>query len=290
MLEGQEDMWNYSEKLMDHFLHPRNAGEIGDPDAVGEVGNIACGDALRLTLKIDEDERITDARFKTFGCGSAIASSSVLTEMIKGKTLDEASAITNKDIADELDGLPPEKMHCSVMGMEALEAAIRDYRGVKAPAEEMEGEIVCNCFGVTDRKIERVIKENHLMTVDDVTHYCKAGGGCGECKEQIAEILERVLAETGVPAHAHAAPEKPKSMTNIEKMRLIMETIEREIRPALNADGGDIELIDIDGDRVLVALRGSCAECKAANFTLKTGVEAKLREFVSDQLIVEEVA
>ena len=282
-------MWNYSEKLMDHFLHPRNAGEIENPDGEGEVGNISCGDALRLTLKIDDDERITEAKFQTFGCGSAIASSSVLTEMIIGKTLDEASAITNKDIADKLEGLPPEKMHCSVMGMEALEAAIRNYRGIKPPEEVMEGEIVCTCFGVTDMKIERVIRENHLSTVDDVTNFCKAGGGCGECREQIAEILEGILAERGAPAHIHAQALKPKQLTNIEKMRLIMETIEREIRPALNADGGDIELVDIDGDRVLVALRGSCAECKAANFTLKSGVESKLREFVSEKLTVEEV-
>jgi NifU-like protein len=282
-------MWNYSEKLMDHFLHPRNAGEVENPDAVGEVGNITCGDALRLTLKIDADERITDAKFQTFGCGSAIASSSVLTEMIKGKTLDEASGISNKDIAETLEGLPPEKMHCSVMGMEALEAAIRDYRGVETPEEVMEGEIVCTCFGVTDQKIERVIRENNLFTVDDVTHFCKAGGGCGECKPEIAKIMEGVLTESGQAIHAHEGPERPRRLTNIEKMRLVMETIEREIRPALNADGGDIELVDIDGDKVLVALRGTCSECVAANFTLKSVVETKLREFISDKLTVEEV-
>ena len=282
-------MWNYSEKLMDHFLHPRNAGEVEKPDAVGEVGNITCGDALRLTLKIDENQRISDAKFQTFGCGSAIASSSALTEMIKGLTLNEALKITNRDIADYLDGLPPEKMHCSVMGMEALESAIRNYRGVKVPEEPMEGEIVCNCFGVTDKKIERVIRENGLSTVDDVTHYCKAGGGCGECKEEIAKIIERVLAETGQTPTVHAKTEQPHRVTNIRKMRMVMDTIEREIRPALNADGGDIELIDIDGDRVFVALRGTCAGCVASSFTLKSWVETKLREFVSDKLVVEEV-
>jgi NifU-like protein len=283
-------MWNYSEKLMDHFLHPRNAGEIENPDAVAEVGNITCGDALRLTLKIDEKERIVDAKFQTFGCGSAIASSSALTEMIKGKTLDEAARITNKDIAAYLNGLPPEKMHCSVMGMEALEAAIKNYRGIEEPEEIEEGEIVCKCFGVTDKKIERVVRENNLLTVEDVTHFCKAGGGCEECHPQIAQIIERVRGEAAHRGAVEAKKESSKKLTNIQKMHLIMDTIEREIRPALNADGGDIELIDIEGDRVEVALRGTCAGCAASSITLKMNVEAKLREFVSDQIVVEEVA
>jgi len=283
-------VWNYSEKLMDHFLNPRNVGEIANPDAVAEVGNITCGDALRLTLKVDEDERIVDAKFQTFGCGSAIASSSALTEMIKGKTLDEAAKVTNRDIADYLDGLPPEKMHCSVMGMEALEAAINNYRGIEVPPEDLEGEIVCKCFGVTDKKIERVVRENNLKTVDDVTHFCKAGGGCEECKPQIAEILERVHHEMRSSSGVERRRIPRGRLTNIEKMQRIMETIEREIRPALNADGGDIELIDIDGDRVQVALRGSCAGCAASSITLKMSVEAKLKEFVSDRIVVEEVA
>jgi nitrogen fixation NifU-like protein len=112
---------------MDHFMNPRNVGEIENPDGVGEEGNPTCGDAMRITIKV-EDDKIVDAKFKTFGCGAAIAVSSMVTEMVIGKTLDEALAITKQSIADELGGLPPQKMHCSVLGSDALRKAIEDYR------------------------------------------------------------------------------------------------------------------------------------------------------------------
>lgn len=117
----------YSEKVMDHFMNPRNMGEIKDADAVGTVGNPACGDVMRLYLKV-KDDRVLDAKFKTFGCGAAIATSSMATEMIKGKTVEESLKITNEAVAEALDGLPPNKMHCSVLAQEAIEAAIKDYK------------------------------------------------------------------------------------------------------------------------------------------------------------------
>jgi len=116
----------YSEKVMDHFMNPRNVGEIESADGVGEVGNPACGDMMRLYLKIDEG-MVVDAKFRTFGCGAAIASSSMLTEMIKGKTVDEARAITNQHVAEALDGLPAVKIHCSVMAEQAVKSALDDY-------------------------------------------------------------------------------------------------------------------------------------------------------------------
>ena len=116
----------YSEKVMDHFTNPRNVGEIADANAVGEVGNPTCGDIMRIYMKI-EDGVITDVKFKTFGCGAAIATSSMATEMIKGKTLKEALKLTNKAVAEALDGLPPVKMHCSLLAEEAVKAAVEDY-------------------------------------------------------------------------------------------------------------------------------------------------------------------
>ena len=121
----------YSKTVMDHFMNPRNVGEIENPDGVGEVGNPVCGDIMKIFLKID-DNRITDAKFKTFGCGAAIASSSMATELIKGKSLEEAWEVTNKAVAEALEGLPPIKMHCSVLAEEALRSAINDYMTKKA--------------------------------------------------------------------------------------------------------------------------------------------------------------
>ena len=283
-------MWDYTDKVKEHFLNPRNVGEIADADAVGEVGSLACGDALKLFIKLDEKkERIVDAKFQTFGCGSAIASSSALTEMVKGKTLDEALGVTNQEIADFLGGLPEEKMHCSVMGQEALEAAIAKYRGVEPPKHghdhvETEGEIVCKCFGLTDLFLKKVITSNKLHSVEQVTHFTKAGGACGGCIPKIKELIAEVLGE-----EKKVAQEKPAvKLTNLRKMQLIQETLENEIRPQLWADGGDLELIDIDGSNVQVAFRKACAGCASSGNTAKF-VEQKLREMVSGDINVQEV-
>ncbi|MGD2096369.1 MAG: Fe-S cluster assembly protein NifU [Desulfobacterales bacterium] len=274
-------MWEYTDKVKDHFLNPRNVGVIEDADGVGEVGSIACGDALTFYFKLDENDKIKDATFQTFGCASAIASSSALTEMVKGKTLEEAKKITNEDIADYLGGLPKEKMHCSVMGRDALEKAISCY--LNEPEKEVEGEIVCECFGVTDREIERVVRENHVSTIEGVTDYVKAGGGCGNCHDRIQEIIDTVLGKEKV------VPKKAPALTNLQKIKLIEESIEREINPNLKKDAGRLELIDVDGNRVLVRLGGSCASCAKSPVTLKHYVEGKLRELVSPELVVEEV-
>ena len=180
-----------------------------------------------------------------------------------------------------MGGLPKEKMHCSVMGRDALEAAIANYRG--EAAKKTEGNVVCECFGVTDREIERAVRENKLATVEDVTGYVKAGGGCGQCHENIQNIIDYILGKE------KAVEKKKTKLTNIQKIKMIEETLDREIRPALKQDGGDIELIDVDGDQVMVSLRGACAKCAASEVTLKHYVETKLQELVTPELTVKEV-
>lgn len=275
-------MWEYTEKVKDFFLHPKNVGEIDQPDAVGEVGSMLCGDALKLTLKIDrKTDRIVDARFQTFGCASAIASSSVLTELIKGKTLNEALELTNQDIAEYLGGLPKEKMHCSVMGREALEAAIANYRG-EPTSVDTEEKVICKCFEVSEEKIRRVVLENRLSSVEEITNYTKAGGGCGSC----IPALEAILKDIWSVRPESEMPKTPRKMTNLQRIALIQDVIEKEIRPRLQSDGGDIELIDVDGRKVIVSLRAMCVECPMSDVTLK-GIEEKLRELVSEDLVVE---
>lgn len=287
-------MWDYTDKVKEHFFNPRNVGVVENPDGTGQVGSLACGDALKLTFKLDPAGRIAQVKFQTFGCGSAIASSSALTEMILGKTLDEAEKVTNKDIADYLGGLPEQKMHCSVMGREALQAAIENYRTGKTVQREIAENVVCTCFGVTQEEIVRVVKENNLRTVEQVTNYCKAGGGCAGCHGDIQRIIEKVFGHSAaakdekkfVGAATATAGDKP--LTAIQKIKLIEKTLDEQVRPALQADGGDLELIDVIGDRVVIALRGMCSNCQVATFTLRDVVQARLREFVSPAIIVEE--
>ena len=284
-------MWDYSEKVMDHYRNPRNVGKIDDADLVGEAGSLACGDSLKLFIKL-EDNKVVDAKFQTFGCGSAVAASSILTEMIIGKTLDEVKKITNKDIAKELDGLPPQKMLCSVMGREALEDALKKYYGEDSEEwEELELEvhshdhagekIICTCFNVTENQIWEAIKVNGLTTVEEVTNYTKAGGACGRCKSIISDIIETYLKKNKV--------EEKVELTPTQKILKIGKVLEQQISPQLQKDGGDIELVDIEGDVVKVKLIGVCSACKNASMTLKNFVEAELKEKVDSKITVEQV-
>ncbi|MBD2498492.1 Fe-S cluster assembly protein NifU [Nostoc sp. FACHB-280] len=304
-------MWDYTDKVLELFYDPKNQGvieETGEPGvkvATGEVGSIACGDALRLHLKVEvESDKILDARFQTFGCTSAIASSSALTEMVKGLTLDEALKVSNKDIANYLGGLPEAKMHCSVMGQEALEAAIYNYRGIPLAAhdDDDEGVLICSCFGITDTKIRRVVKENNLTTAEQVTNYVKAGGGCGSCLTKIDDIIKDVEQEVATASkdsiNGIKAPEilnngqiatATRPLTNVQKIALIQKVLDEEVRPVLIADGGDVELYDIEGNIVKVILKGACDSCPSSTATLKIAIESRLRDRISKDIVVEAV-
>lgn len=282
-------MWDYSEKVMEHYRNPRNVGKIEDADAVGEAGSLACGDSLKIYLKI-KDGIVIDAKFQTFGCGSAVASSSILTEMIIGKTIDEVKKITNKDIADQLDGLPPEKMHCSVMGYEALEDALQGFDNMTdlddlrndTVSNEIKEKVVCTCFDITENLIWDAIKQNGLKTVEEITNYTKAGGACGKCKGLIQDILDTYY-------HKEKKVETKSDLTPTQKILKINSIIENQISPELRKDGGDITLVDIDGNKVMVKLRGKCSGCKNSHLTLKAFVETTLRETVCNEIEVIEV-
>ena len=282
-------MWDYSDKVIDHYRNPRNVGKIDNADAIGEAGSLACGDSLKIYLKINNGI-VTDAKFQTFGCGSAVASSSILTEMIIGKSIEEVKKITNKDIADQLGGLPPEKMHCSVMGYEALEDALKNYDDYtdlddirnEEEANKQREKIVCTCFGITENIIWDAIKMNGLKTVEEVTNYTKAGGACGKCKGLIQDIID-----TYYKKEEHEKNES--TLTPAQKIIKINNVIEKQISPELMKDGGDITLVDIDGNKVMVKLRGKCSGCKNSHLTLKAFVEKTLKDTVDQNIEVVEV-
>jgi NifU-like protein len=305
-------MWDYSDKVKEYFFNPKNAGALEGADGVGDVGAISCGDALRLMIKVDAaTDIITDARFQTFGCGSAIASSSALTEIIIGKTIEAALKITNQDIADFLGGLPPEKMHCSVMGYEALRAAVANYKGEAWVDDHEEGALLCKCFGIDEGMVERAVRMNTLTTLEQVTHFTKAGGGCGTCAEALEGALFRVnsaMVAEGLlsadvafdPSRAAnvkkpknkvspLAPKKPAAplggkLNTLQKIRLIEQSLE-ELRPVFKRDGGDCELVDVEEDRVFVRFSGACHGCQLESVTLQ-GVQERLMERLGQPLRV----
>ncbi len=273
-------MWDYSEKVMDHYRNPRNVGSIDNADAVGIAGSLTCGDQLKIYLKI-ENNIVTDAKFQTFGCGSAVASSSILTEMIIGKTLDEVKKITNKDIADELGGLPPEKMHCSVMGYEALEDALKKYSAdgyvdLDEILDEHYGtnkkeKIICTCFQITENMIWDAIKQNGLKTVEEVTNYTKA-------------VIQDVI-----DTYYNKEKAEEQKLTPTQWILKVNNIIETQISPELQKDGGDIELIDIKNKSIYVKLRGKCSGCKNSIMTLKNFVEKTLQNSLGTDITVIEV-
>jgi nitrogen fixation NifU-like protein len=187
--------WVYSDKLKDHFLHPRNILENEESykdDGRGIVGNIKCGDQMIVAIKVDkEKEIIRDCKWKTYGCASAIASTSILSDIVKGMSLDKAYHLSPKDIAKELGGLPEHKIHCSVLGDKALRAAINDYykrNGMENRVAKEEARIVCQCMNVTDHEIENAVLEG-ARTLYELQEKTKLGTVCGQCKDEATRLL-----------------------------------------------------------------------------------------------------
>lgn len=189
--------WMYSDVVKDHFMNPRNILEDEEnynEDGKGLVGNVRCGDQMMIVIKVEEG-KIVDCKWKTYGCASAIAGTSMLSEIVKGMPLEEAYRITPRDIVDRLEGLPENKLHCSVLGDKALRAAIEDYytrNNLTEKIEEREVRVVCNCMGVTDKDIEDAVKAGDT-TYEQVQHRTKVGTGCGECVDEVEELIHQYV-------------------------------------------------------------------------------------------------
>ncbi|MFP4473431.1 MAG: iron-sulfur cluster assembly scaffold protein [Candidatus Omnitrophota bacterium] len=192
--------WVYTEKVKDHFMNPRNIlseDEDFQEDGRGLVGNVKCGDQMLVVIKVDPDKGIiTDCRWKTYGCASAIASTSVLSEMIKGMPLDKAFTLSPKDVAKELGELPDHKIHCSVLGDKALQAAINDYyqrSGQNDKVQKQEARIICQCMNVTDHEIEDAVLEGARSYIE-LQEHTKLGTVCGQCKDEAIRLLDQYVA------------------------------------------------------------------------------------------------
>ena len=289
-------LWeSYSRKVNDRMLNPRHLGEITREEAeargarlvVADWGAEVCGDAIRAFWAVDPATgRILDARFKTFGCGTAIASSDMMCEMIIGKTVDEAMKITNLDVEHALRddeataAIPPQKMHCSVMAYDVIRKAASEYKGVDMDSLEAE-DIVCQCARVSLRTIREVIRINDLKTVEEITHYTKAGAFCKSCirpgghearRHYLVDILRDVRAEMELEAAAAAAgAPRPKAFPElglIQKHRAVEQVLDEKVRPALLRDGGNLEVVDMtaaDGiTEVRISYQGACRGCPSA--------------------------
>jgi len=317
--------WNYSQKTTDLFMAAvqgkpgSHLGEIEDADGFGEHGSIACGDALRFTFRVDRDtddplkDRITEARYLTFGCTSAIAASEALCAIIEEGdfTPIEALEITNQDIVDYLEGLPQAKIHCSVMGAEALEAAVFNWaqkRGVDLAMlgidisrdEQEEGRLVCTCFGLTEPYIERKISELGLQTIPDITNAIKAGGACMSCHHTpggLQDLLDQVngprpttMKELPILPMARAPKAQPPvEMSPFKFAKKVEEVIETYVRPQLAKDAGDIEVVDIKDQKVYCTMKGACADCMGSQNTIKMLVETALKDQIDQRIQVIEV-
>jgi NifU-like protein len=319
--------WEYSEKTKQLFMdavHGKpgtHLGEIENPDGIGEHGSISCGDSMRFTFRVERHptdptkDVIVEAKYLTFGCTSAIASSEALCTMIEQHryTPLEALKISNHDIVKFLGGLPEQKIHCSVMGAEALEAAVFNWaqkRGVDLERlgvdihadEQQEGRIVCKCFSLTEPYIRRKIRELNLHTLADITNAIKAGGACTSCQHVpggLQDLLDETwgkktggasaLTQITLPGLAATAAEPQRVLSPYQFSKKVEKVIDEQVRPLLKQDGGDVEVVDIKDTLVYCRLGGACQGCCGASMTLRMVVERTLKEAVDEHIRVIDV-
>lgn len=305
-------LWDaYSKKVSDRMDNPTHLGVLTEEDAraknakliVADYGAEACGDAVRLYWLVDQNDVIISAKFKSFGCGTAIASSDMMAELCLGKTVQEAVKITNLDVEHALrddpntPAVPGQKMHCSVMAYDVIKKAAGIYLG--KDAEDFEEEIiVCECARVSLSTIREVIKINDLKSVEEITNYTKAGAFCKSCikpggheerKYHLVDILKDVRMEMEAEklkqnAEKSAAGQLSfKDMTMVQKVKAVEKTIDETIRPMLMMDGGDMEIIDIKDTSdgyidVYIRYMGACNGCASASTGTLFAIEDVLQQ------------
>ncbi|ADT71998.1 iron-sulfur cluster assembly scaffold protein NifU [Campylobacter jejuni] len=310
-------IWDeYSQKVQDRMNNPQHMGEFSEEDAkarnakliVADFGAESCGDAVRLFWLVDEKtDKIIDAKFKSFGCGTAIASSDTMVDLCIGKTVDEAVKITNLDVEfamrdnPETPAVPPQKMHCSVMAYDVIKQAAAHYKGI-SPEDFEDQIIVCECARVSLGTIKEVIKLNDLHSVEEITQYTKAGAFCKSCikpggHEKRDYYLVDILAETRAEIDREKLKNTMKSdvafdeMTVVGQLKAVESVLDAEIRPMLHNDGGDLEVIDIqktEGAAIDVYIRylGACSGCSSGSGATLYAIETILQEELSPNIRV----
>ncbi|EAL7594647.1 iron-sulfur cluster assembly scaffold protein NifU [Campylobacter jejuni] len=310
-------IWDeYSQKVQDRMNNPQHMGEFSEEDAkvrnakliVADFGAESCGDAVRLFWLVDEKtDKIIDAKFKSFGCGTAIASSDTMVDLCIGKTVDEAVKITNLDVEfamrdnPETPAVPPQKMHCSVMAYDVIKQAAAHYKGI-SPEDFEDQIIVCECARVSLGTIKEVIKLNDLHSVEEITQYTKAGAFCKSCikpggHEKRDYYLVDILAETRAEIDREKLKNTMKSdvafdeMTVVGQLKAVESVLDAEIRPMLHNDGGDLEVIDIQkakGAAIDVYIRylGACSGCSSGSGATLYAIETILQEELSPNIRV----
>jgi NifU-like protein len=308
-------LWeSYSKKVSARMDNPTNRGELTEADAqklggklvVADHGAESCGDAVRLYWVVDPETGIIKAaRFKSFGCGTAIASSDMMAELCVGQTVEAAAKITNLEVeralrdSPEVPAVPPQKMHCSVMAYDVIKKAVAQYKGVDLSTLETET-IVCECGRVSLGTIVDAIRLNDLKTVADITHYTKAGGFCKSCiepggHEKRQHYLVDILRDTRAAMdneklHRQMEAKDFGSMTMVRKLRAVEQVFREDLRPMLAADGGGVELVDLREEAgvwlVFIQYKGACAGCPSAGTNTLSAIESHLKGKLGDNIRV----